>query len=120
MTNLKTFTPNMPMYQNYQPLVPLSSLSTTITNIPNFTKPSYIAESPVKNQILSKNFDISPANLSNISATRPFRSVFPNPVYVTKTKVDENLVQVDEDDQTSRSISEMSQYNNQPAQSQKG
>ena len=71
--------------------------------------------------MLSKNFEINPINVSNISATRPFRSVFPNPTYSTKTKVDENLVQVDEDDQTNRSISDLSQYNNQaPEKFQKG
>lgn len=66
----------------------------------------------MKNQLLAKNFDIQPVDVSNISATRPFRSIFPNPVYVTKTKVDENLVQVDEDDQTSRASDFSSSYTN--------
>jgi len=108
----KNFTPNLTSYQNYQPTLPLSALPTNITNVASFSKPSFIAESPVKNQVLSKNLDITPSNVSNISATRPFRSVFPSPTYVTRTRVDENLVQVEEDDQTSRSVSELSQYNN--------
>lgn len=107
------FNSSSSVYQNYQPLAPLTTFPNTANNIPNFGKPSYILESPVKNQILSKNFDIKPVNISNISTTRPFRSVFPNPTYTTKTKVDENLVQVDDDDQTSRSISDLSQYQNQ-------
>jgi hypothetical protein len=112
------FNSSSSVYQNYkplaplQPLAPLTTFPNTANNIPNFGKPSYILESPVKNQILSKNFDLKPVNISNISTTRPFRSVFPNPTYTTKTKVDENLVQVDDDDQTSRSISDLSQYQN--------
>jgi hypothetical protein len=43
-------------YQPYQPLATLSTFPTQVTNIPNFGKPSYIVESPVKNQILTKNF----------------------------------------------------------------
>ena len=83
----KPIIPNVPIYQNYQVSAPLSNLPSNVNNLPNISKP-YIAESPVKNQILSKNFDIPPANLSNISATRPFKSIFPNSFYVTKTKVD--------------------------------
>ena len=63
---------------------------------------------------MSKDFDISPVNVSNISATRPFKSAFPNSIYITKTRVDQNLVQVEQDDQTSRTVSDLSQYNNIP------
>ncbi len=110
----KPMTPSVMGYQNLQPL---PNLPTSITTLPNFSKP-YISESPIKTQIMSKNFDISPANISNISATRPFRSVFPNPIYITKTKVDENLVQMDDDEQTSRSVSDISSYNNYQNQNQ--
>lgn len=102
----------------YQNLHSLPKFPTSITTLPNFSKP-YISESPLKSQTMSKNFDIPPVNISNISTTRPFRSVFPNPIYITKTKVDENLVQMDEDEPTSRSVSDISSYNNYQNQGQR-
>jgi len=74
--------------------LPLSNLPSNISNLPNFGK-SFLSESPIKLQSLGKNYNISPAAVSNISMSRPLRNVFPNPFYETRTKVDENLVQVD-------------------------
>jgi hypothetical protein len=48
-------TTTVPSYQNYQTPLPISSLPSSIPTLPNFTK-QFIAESPVKNQIVAKNF----------------------------------------------------------------
>ena len=38
---------------------------------------------------------------SNIESTRPLRNVFPTAIYTTLTKVDENLIVVNEEDRFS-------------------
>ena len=49
------------------------------------TSHNYIEGSPYNKQ---NNFDIKVVNVSDISNTRPLRSIFPNPYYSNKTKVD--------------------------------
>jgi len=38
---------------------------------------------------------------SNIERSRPLRNIFPNSIYTTTTKVDENLIVVNEEDRFS-------------------
>jgi hypothetical protein len=44
----------------------------------------------------TKNDSIIPIKISDINFTRPLKSFFPNPNYIVKTKIDENLIVVED------------------------
>jgi hypothetical protein len=53
----------------------------------------------------AKNDNIAPVKISDISLTRPLKSFFPNPNYIVKTKIDENLIVVEDEGSNSQIFS---------------
>lgn len=49
-------------------------------------------------QVLQAN--MAPSRISNIEYTRPSRNIFPPDTYHSATKVDENLIMVEDDDES--------------------
>jgi hypothetical protein len=60
---------------------------------------SFAPYNPTLSSTPGTGSNFTPVKVSNIDYTRPTKNVFPTPFYQEKTKIDENLVVVEDDDE---------------------